>query len=57
LQANRIIVSSEIFRATLRQRPVAIVVVERQLENFHATGLDALFKCEKTIGDTTVFFN
>lgn len=57
LQANRIIVSSEMFRAELRHHPVAIVVVERQLENFHAARLDALFKGKKTIGDTTVFFN
>lgn len=57
LLANRIVVPSETLRATLRQHPVAIVVVERQLANFHTTGLDALFKHEKTIGDTTVFFN
>ncbi len=57
LRKNDIMISSNQFLTALKQHPVAIVVMQRQLAEFRAAGLQAYFKGEKRIGDTTVFFN
>lgn len=57
LRTNDIMISGDQFLAALAKRPVAIVVMQRQLKDFNAAGFAARFKGEKRIGDTTVFFN
>jgi len=57
LRANEIVISKEQFLAALEKNRAAIVVMQRQLGNFKAAGLAGLFKGDKRIGDTTVFFN
>lgn len=57
LRANDILISGDQFLAAQAQHPVAIVVMQRQLKDFNATGFTARFKGETRIGTTTVFFN
>lgn len=57
LRSNDIMISTEQFAARLQNQPVAVVVRDRQLKDFRATGFFSRFKGEKRIGDTTVFFN
>ncbi|HJV49839.1 MAG TPA: glycosyltransferase family 39 protein [Noviherbaspirillum sp.] len=57
LRANGIVISTDQFRTAIKARPVAIVVMKRQLQAFADTGLAVQFKGERRVGDTTVFFN
>ncbi|MGE5650766.1 MAG: ArnT family glycosyltransferase [Bacillota bacterium] len=57
LRKNDIMISTAQFLAALKQHPAAILVKRRQLDEFRSAGLNAYFKGEKRIGDTTVFFN
>jgi hypothetical protein len=38
-------------------QPVAVVVPDRHLKDFKATGFFAGFKGEKRVGETTVWYN
>jgi hypothetical protein len=54
---NGIMMSADRFAAHLQTQKVAVVVMERQIKDFRATGFFGRFKSEKRIGETTVFFN
>lgn len=56
LRANDIFISPEHFARDMSQKPVAIVVLQRQLADFRQA-FGAKFKDEKRIGDSTVFSN
>jgi len=57
LRKNDIIISTERFAEEVARQPVAIVVMQRQLQDFRALPFAARFRGEKRIGDTTVFYN
>ena len=54
---NRITLSSAQFEQDLRRQAVAVVVKNRQLEEFGATAYFKQFTAQRRIGDSTVFFN
>lgn len=56
LRVNDIIISPERFSREMLQKPVAIVVLQRQLAEFRQA-YGTKFKDEKRIGDSTVFSN
>jgi hypothetical protein len=57
LRINDIFVSPERFDAIASNRPVAVVVHDRELNDFRKTAFFRHFKGEKRIGETTVFLN
>jgi len=57
LRKNDIIISTERFAEEMARQPVAIVVMQRQLQDFRALPFSRRFKGEKRIGNTTVFYN
>lgn len=54
---NGIFVSGAQFARELARQPLAVVVMERQLQDFRAAEYAGRFKGEKRIGQLTVFFN
>lgn len=54
---NLIMLSSAQFAKKLAQRPVAVVVMDRQLQKFRDTAYFGQFRTQHRIGATTVFFN
>lgn len=57
LHRNDIIISTERFAEEMARQPVAIVVIQRQLQDFRSLPFAARFKGEKRIGDTIVYHN
>ena len=57
LRSNDRIISTDQFAGRLPNHAVAVVVMDRQLKDFKASGFFMSFKGEKRIGETTVFFN
>jgi 4-amino-4-deoxy-L-arabinose transferase-like glycosyltransferase len=57
LRENDIIISSQQFAQRAVGRKVAVVVMDRQLKDFQACEFFGMFKGEKHIGNSTVFFN
>jgi 4-amino-4-deoxy-L-arabinose transferase-like glycosyltransferase len=57
LRKNDIIISSEQFAQRAAGRQVAVVVMDRQLKDIRQSAFFGIFKGEKRIGDSTVFFN
>lgn len=57
LRGNDIMISADQFGLRLQNQAVAVVVMDRQLKDFKATGFFDRFRGEKRIGETTVFFN
>jgi 4-amino-4-deoxy-L-arabinose transferase-like glycosyltransferase len=57
LRANDIVISADRFDQRMQSESVAVVVVDRQLEDFKATHFFNRFTGEKRIGETSVFFN
>lgn len=54
---NRIMLAPDQFAQNMQGQRVAVVVLDRQLADFRATGFFDRFTSEKQIGNTTVFFN
>ena len=54
---NGIMVSTDQFALRMQNQAVAVVVMARQIKDFRATAFFTGFKGEKTVGETTVFFN
>lgn len=57
LRSNDIVISEDQFEQRLRAQSDAVVVMDRQLEDFRATRFFDRFKSMKRIGKTTVFLN
>lgn len=57
LRVNDILISSEHFSAIAQGKPIAVVVLDRQLVDFRATAFARYLKGEKRIGRSTVFYN
>jgi 4-amino-4-deoxy-L-arabinose transferase-like glycosyltransferase len=57
LRKNDIIISSGQFMQRVTGHQVAVVVMDRQLKDFRESGFFGIFKGEKHIGNSTVFFN
>jgi len=57
LQPNDLMITSEQLEQVLPNRPVAIVVMQRQRKDFEAGNLFAHMKGKQQVGATTVFFN
>lgn len=57
LRKNDIIISPEQFVRLVAEHPAAVIVMDRQLKDFRASAFFGIFKGEKRIGDSTVFFN
>jgi 4-amino-4-deoxy-L-arabinose transferase-like glycosyltransferase len=54
---NQIVVSAQQFAQRMASQQVAVVVPDRHLKDFKATGFHGAFKGEKRLGETTVWFN
>jgi len=57
LRQNDMMLSTEQFAQRLNRQRLAIVVMDKQLKDFRASGFFDAFKGEKRIGASTVFFN
>ncbi|CAN5341739.1 N/A [soil metagenome] len=57
LRVNDIMLPLDKFALRLPGEPLAVVVMDRQLKDFKASGFFEKFKSEKRMGETTVFFN
>jgi 4-amino-4-deoxy-L-arabinose transferase-like glycosyltransferase len=57
LRVNDIMLSADRFAPRLKDQSIAVLVMDRQIMDFRATGFFPRFKAEKRIGKTTVFFN
>jgi len=57
LHENNIVISADRFCARLPGKPVAIVVVDHQIESFRESIFFQRFKISKRIGETSVFVN
>ncbi len=56
LRANKVLISGDQFEQKIKRKPVAVVVLNRRLEEFKATHYFNRFLGEKRVGETTVFF-
>jgi 4-amino-4-deoxy-L-arabinose transferase-like glycosyltransferase len=57
LQANTLLIDGATFAEAATEHPVAVVVMQRQMEDFRATPYFASFKGQIRIGTNTVFYN